>query len=108
MPLPPPPSHPKQRLRAEAGVSRCDCLVNNAGIADPYLRPQTPGDPARRAAFKRFLAVNLVAPFLLTEALAPLMPERSASVVHIASTRALQSEPHCEVRNRPAAGDRKT
>jgi NAD(P)-dependent dehydrogenase (short-subunit alcohol dehydrogenase family) len=64
-------------------------------------------------------AVNLSAPFLLTEALLPFMAQDTkpaaaaavaaaaaaaaaaaggSSIVHIASTRALQSEPNCEVR----------
>jgi NAD(P)-dependent dehydrogenase (short-subunit alcohol dehydrogenase family) len=51
----------------------------------------------------RIAAVNLSAPFLLSDALLPLLskkvghPDSGGSIIHIASTRALQSEPHCEV-----------
>lgn len=47
-------------------------------------------------------AVNLSAPFLLSEALLPLLAKKEGeqaggSIIHISSTRALQSEPHSEV-----------
>ncbi|KIZ01180.1 short-chain dehydrogenase/reductase SDR [Monoraphidium neglectum] len=46
--------------------------------------------------FEQRVKVNLTAAFLLTEVLAPLMPPGDASVIHISSTRALQSEPNSE------------
>jgi len=70
---------------------------------DPYLPSPTPGAPERRAAFLKYIQMNLTAAFLLSEALAPLMPRGQASIIHISSTRAQQSEPHSEVRRTPAA-----
>eukprot|EP00775_Hariotina_reticulata_P007404 gene7404-7613_t len=78
----------------ELGVSSVQLLVNNAGIADPYMDM----DDVQRlaAAWSRYIAVNLSAPYLLSEALLPLMTPGDSSIVHISSTRALQSEPHSE------------
>ena len=42
------------------------------------------------------LDVNLTAPFLLSRAAAPLLAKSGGSIVNIASTRALMSEPHTE------------
>ncbi len=71
-------------------LGRVDVLVNNAGI---FLnRPITEVDPSE---WDRVLAVNLKSIFLTTRALSPFMPPGSV-IINIASTRALQSEPHTE------------
>ncbi len=62
-------------------------LVNNAGIADPFM--QFPS--ASEEAWKRVLDTNLSGMFLASNFIVPLMEEGS-SIVNIASTRAYQSE----------------
>lgn len=79
--------------QAAFGCTGLDLLVNNAGIADPYMPDGPPR--ARLERWRRFLDVNLTGAFLLSEALLPHMPAGSA-LVHVSSTRALQSEPHTE------------
>ena len=76
---------------AMARFDRLDALVNNAAT-------NANGDPMTLsvAAWKRVLDVNLTAPFLLSRAAAPLLAESRGSIVNIASTRALMSEPHTE------------
>lgn len=73
------------------GLERLDALVNNAAT-------NANGDPLTLSveAWKRVLDVNLTAPFLLSRAAAPLLAKSGGSIVNIASTRALMSEPHTE------------
>ncbi len=78
------------RIAAWAGDG-IDCLVNNAGIADPYCGPL---EDLALADWQRWIDASLTAAFLCSRAALPLLQRRSgASVVNIASTRALQSEP---------------
>jgi NAD(P)-dependent dehydrogenase (short-subunit alcohol dehydrogenase family) len=63
---------------------RADVLVNNAGIA--LVRRAEETSPAE---FRRILEVNLVAPFLLCRAFAPLLFEARGSVVNVASIAGL-------------------
>lgn len=103
LPLPPPhvdhappvthrPHWPRPPPPPPARLSLALPLLEGTSLRLPPLSPA----PAQ---------VNLAAPFLLTEALAPLMPPgAAAAVVHIASTRAVMSEPHCEARPRGPAG----
>ena len=66
-------------------------LVNNAGIANPNAGPL---EDLTLDSWQRWIDSSLTAAFLCTrEALALLRAAAPASVVHIASTRALQSEP---------------
>lgn len=78
----------QQRLATEGGL---DLLVNNAGI---MLRK--PLEQLSPAEWQRVLAVNLTGPFLCSRACAPLLRARRGSIVNIASTRALMSEPDTE------------
>lgn len=70
-----------------------DVLVNNAAIAHPYEDPLINLD---RAQWERVLAVNLTGAMLCARAAIPWLQRRRGSIVNIASTRALQSEPNCE------------
>jgi NAD(P)-dependent dehydrogenase (short-subunit alcohol dehydrogenase family) len=67
-------------------------LVNNAGIANPVSGPL---EKLSLEAWQGWIDSSLTAAFLCTrEALGLLRAAAPASVVHVASTRALQSEPH--------------
>jgi NAD(P)-dependent dehydrogenase (short-subunit alcohol dehydrogenase family) len=72
---------------------RLDALINNAGLADPA------GGPIEKLAlsdWNRRLAVNLTGVFLMTKHCVPHLRRSAGAIVNIASTRALQSEPHTE------------
>ncbi|GLC59983.1 hypothetical protein PLESTB_001560700 [Pleodorina starrii] len=73
------------------GGPHLNVLVNNAGIAAPYLDTSDP-----LASWHAFIDTNLTGAFLMSHTLQPLMEEGSSAIVHISSTRALQSEPGCE------------
>jgi NAD(P)-dependent dehydrogenase (short-subunit alcohol dehydrogenase family) len=78
------------RIRAWTDVAHL--LVNNAGIADPVSGPL---EDLALEAWQGWMDSSLTAAFLCTrEALPLLRAAAPAAVVHIASTRALQSEPH--------------
>ena len=72
---------------------RLDALVNNAGIADPE---NPPIESLGLEAWNRVLAVNLTGYFLMVKHAVPHLRRARGSVVNIASTRALMSEPHTE------------
>ena len=67
-----------------------DCLVNNAGIANPYagkLEDLALGD------WQKWIDASLTAAFLVTRAALPLLRRaENASVTNISSTRAVMSE----------------
>jgi NAD(P)-dependent dehydrogenase (short-subunit alcohol dehydrogenase family) len=73
---------------------RVDALVNNAGISDPY---NAPIDKLDLADWERTLRVNLTGALICAKHTVKLLrkSERGA-IVQLASTRALQSEPHHE------------
>lgn len=77
-----------QRVAADGGL---DLLVNNAAVM--VRKPIAELTPAE---WQRVLDVNLTGPFLCSRAFAPLLRGRNGSIVNIASTRALMSEPHTE------------
>lgn len=70
-----------------------DLLVNNAGIADPVSGPL---DSLTLADWRRWQDSHLTGAFLCTRAAIPGLRIRRGTIVNIASTRALQSEPQCE------------
>jgi NAD(P)-dependent dehydrogenase (short-subunit alcohol dehydrogenase family) len=77
--------------KAAASVKTLDALVNNAATG-------APGDPRtlELSEWNRVLSVNLTAPFLLSSFLSDRLEASGGSIVNIASTRALMSEPHTE------------
>ena len=69
------------------------CLVNNAGIADPYAGPL---EDMSLADFQRWIDASLTAAFLCTRAMLPFLRRGdSGCIVNISSTRAVMSEPEC-------------
>ena len=70
-----------------------DALVNNAGIADPASGPL---ERLSLAEWNRRLGTNLTGAFLMAKHCLPHLRRRGGSIVNIASTRALQSEPDTE------------
>lgn len=67
------------------------CLVNNAGIADPYCGPL---EDVALADWNRWMDASLTAAFLCSRAALPLLRRcEGASIVNISSTRSLMSEP---------------
>ncbi len=72
---------------------RLDALINNAGLAHPFAGPI---DQLPLTQWNRVLAVNLTGVFLCCKHAAPLLRASRGSIVNIASTRVLQSEPDTE------------
>ncbi len=69
------------------------CLVNNAGIANPYAGPL---EDLSLADFQRWIDASLTAAFLTSRSLLPFLRRaEGASIVNISSTRAVMSEPDC-------------
>lgn len=84
-------SDSKQIERAVASIHSLDLLVNNAAIS-VNTDPRT----LSLSEWNRVLSVNLTAPFLLSRLSAEKLESNKGSIVNIASTRALMSEPHTE------------
>ncbi|WP_166253493.1 SDR family oxidoreductase [Marinobacter salicampi] len=72
---------------------RLDAMVSNAGIADPDTGPI---ETLELAQWQRRIDTNLTGAFLMAKHSVPHLRESQGSIVNIASTRALQSEPHSE------------
>jgi glucose 1-dehydrogenase len=70
-------------------VSKVDVLVNNAGI-----EVDLPFNLVTAEVFDRILAVNLRAPLLLSQSLAPLFPASGGSIVNISSIHASHAFPN--------------
>jgi len=68
-------------------------LVNNAGIADPH---QGPLHELPLETWNRYLATNLTGAFLCSKYALPSLSAAGGAIVHVASTRAFQSEPDTE------------
>jgi NAD(P)-dependent dehydrogenase (short-subunit alcohol dehydrogenase family) len=76
-----------------ARFGRLDRLVNNAGIAAP---DNGPIEQLELARWQRVIGTNLTGMFLCTKHAVPELRKGRGAIVNIASTRALQSEPHTE------------
>jgi NAD(P)-dependent dehydrogenase (short-subunit alcohol dehydrogenase family) len=90
----------------ELGEKNVNVVVNNAGLANAYMPPQeeNPSENEilhRLELFDNYISNNLRSAFLVTEVCEPLFPDpihigtktsNLASIINIASTRALQSE----------------
>lgn len=72
---------------------RVDAVVNNAGIADP---DNGPIETLELAQWQRRIDVNLTGAFLMAKHTTPHLRQSKGSIINMASTRALQSEPHSE------------
>ncbi|WP_242928660.1 SDR family NAD(P)-dependent oxidoreductase [Pontibacter vulgaris] len=86
--------HEVVALLAKVGekYKQLDVLVNNAGIADPFM-----GDLEEMlmSEFDRILAVNLRGPVLCTKYALPLLRKAThPAILNISSTRAFMSEPN--------------
>jgi len=73
--------------------SGANLLVNNAGIANAHSGPI---ENLSLESWNRWIDSHLTSAFLCTRSAVPMLRERNGSIVNIASTRALQSEPHSE------------
>ena len=72
---------------------RLDAMVSNAGLADPDTGPI---EVLEFAQWQRRIDVNLTGAFLMAKHTVPHLRQSQGSIVNMASTRALQSEPHSE------------
>ncbi len=72
---------------------RMDALINNAGLARP---PREPIESLSLEVWNRYLATNLTGCFLMAKYCVPHLRQARGAIVNIASTRAMQSEPHTE------------
>jgi NAD(P)-dependent dehydrogenase (short-subunit alcohol dehydrogenase family) len=70
-------------------AAQVDVLVNNAGI-----ELDLPFDQVTSEMFDRVIAVNLRAPLLVTQALAPLFPATGGAIVNISSVHADHAFPN--------------
>lgn len=84
-------SDPQQIEQASSSILSLDVLVNNAAIS-ANTDPKT----LLLSEWNHVLSVNLTAPFLLSRQLADKLESSKGSIVNIASTRALMSEPYTE------------
>ena len=98
-----PPTHIQKEISqalSELRQSQISVVVNNAGIAQPFLQSTTLLE--RIEEFDKYIAVNLRSAFVVTEVCRSYFPKNKGgvSIVHISSTRALQSpEPSSECPN---------
>ena len=74
-------------------LSALDLLVNNAGVAGPVSGPI---EDLSLDDWNRWIGTNLTGAFLMTRAAVPALRRAGGSIVNIASTRAVMSEPRTE------------
>ena len=82
-----------ERIAEWLGECPLDCLVNNAGIADPVTGPL---EELELAEWQTWIDASLTSAFLCSRALVPGLRARKGAIVNIASTRAVMSEPNSE------------
>jgi len=80
---------------------RIGALINNAGIADPF---NTAAEHLDLGDWERILRTNLTGMFLTSKYCLPFLKKNHGSIVNIASTRAIQSEPNTEAYASAKAG----
>ena len=84
---------PKSVARALESFGSLHALLNNAAIAQASHGSL---DDLPLAQWNRVIGVNLTGAFLMAQHAAPALRATKGSIINVASTRALQSEPHCE------------
>jgi NAD(P)-dependent dehydrogenase (short-subunit alcohol dehydrogenase family) len=96
--------HRRTDVSSEAQVRECvravlkrfgrlDALINNAGLTGPV---DGPVEKLSLARWNRRIGVNLTGAFLMAKHCVPHLRRARGTIVNIASTRALQSEPDTE------------
>lgn len=71
------------------GKFQIDILINNAGVSSNQFMNDPEKGPIVEAEFTRVYAVNVLAPLLLTQAVAPHLPtDRSGRIVNVSSVSA--------------------
>lgn len=83
------------------GAQDIHVLINCAAIADPHMPLKA---EAALAHWRTVIDVNLTGAYMMSQAVAPHMPPGDASIIHVSSTRAHQSEPHTEAYAAAKAG----
>ncbi|MEB3277552.1 MAG: glucose 1-dehydrogenase [Lyngbya sp.] len=73
---------------------RLDILVNNAAISNPENEPI---EQLSLDSWHQVLTVNLTGAFLCTKYAVPHLRKHQGTIINIASTRALMSEPNTEI-----------
>ena len=82
------------KIFTDLNCSQVHTLINNAAISNPVM-PPTEDLYTRINTWRKYIDVNLTGAYILSEVTLSHMSENS-SIIHIASTRAHQSEPNCE------------